>query len=93
MNSIAPISWKCSVQHDSGKAFLCPIFTGILKNTYTEYLAHFCSSSLYFNAFQYAPMLENTQRDIKNPVKYLRWSFFAKIVNGENPLNYIRKKV
>ena len=38
-------------------------------------------------------MLENTQRDIKNPVKYLRWSFFAKIVNGENTLNYIRKKV
>ena len=38
-------------------------------------------------------MLENTQRGIKDPVKYLRWSFFATIVNGENPLNYIRKKV
>ena len=37
--------------------------------------------------------LHSPHRRIQNPVKHLKWSFFAKIVNGWKPLNIFEKKL
>ena len=36
--------------------------------------------------------LHSPQKRIKNPVEHLRWSFYAKIVNGFQPLTILAKK-
>ena len=47
----------------------------------SKYFAHDCSL-LLFRAPKVASIMEERQGRISNPVVHLRWSFFAKIVNG-----------